>query len=62
MDDAKAKGRTRSGIVKLTPDQVLAIRKDTRVQRVIAEEYGIEQTNVSAIKLRKSWRHLEDSS
>lgn len=47
------------GASKLTADQVEAIRADTRVQRVIAEEYGVAQTLISQIKLRKIWAHLE---
>ena len=43
---------------KLTSEQVLAIREDERPQSIIAEEYGVEQTNISHIKLRKSWKHL----
>jgi len=48
----------RSGNSKLTEAQVLAIRADTRLQGIIAEEYGIEQACVSKIKLRKSWAWL----
>lgn len=43
---------------KLTNVQVMAIRSDPRIQIVIAAEYGITQTSVSAIKLRRVWRHL----
>lgn len=43
---------------KLTADQVRAIRLDARKQKTIAEDYGIEQSNVSAIKRRKSWAHI----
>lgn len=43
---------------KLLPSQVLAIRKDTRPQRVIAAEYGISQGQVSKIKRRYLWRSL----
>ena len=34
---------------KLTPDQVIAIRNDTRTQKVIAKDYGINRTSVSRI-------------
>lgn len=38
-----------------------AVRKiyvDPRKQRLIAREFGIDQTTVSLIKTRKIWRHL----
>jgi hypothetical protein len=44
---------------KLTPDEVRAIRKDIRTQGMVAQQYKISQTQVSHIKLLKSWRHLE---
>jgi hypothetical protein len=40
-----------------------AVRKrleDQRSQSKIAMEYGIHQTCVSAIKRRKSWRHIAE--
>lgn len=43
---------------KLTEEQVLAIREDWRVLRVIAAEYGISDRSVSAIRLRQTWKHL----
>ena len=43
---------------KLTAKQVLEIRADSRVQHVIAKEYGISQAEVSLIKLRKHWGHI----
>lgn len=55
MRDATLKGRMHP---RLTPDQVQAIRSDTRRQTVIAEAYGISPTSVSCIKRRKNWRHL----
>jgi hypothetical protein len=42
----------------LTEAQVLAIRADTRKQREIGADYGIDQAHVSHIKLRKSWSHI----
>lgn len=48
----------RSNWNKLTTAQVLAIRADHRLQRVIAAEYDISQTAVSQIKLRKHWKHI----
>ncbi len=43
---------------KLTNEQIIQIRNDNRVQKIIANDYGITQTVVSAIKLRKTWKHL----
>lgn len=47
---------------KFTDDQVRDIRKDTRYQRVIAEEYGVAQTTIGAIKRRKNYKYVEDRS
>jgi hypothetical protein len=44
---------------KLTPDLVRAIRADPRMQRIIAHDYGITQTLVSQVKLRKIWKHVD---
>lgn len=43
---------------KLTTPDVLAIRADNRSQSAIATEYGVTQSIISDIKLRKSWRHV----
>ena len=43
---------------KLTNEQVRSIRSDTRVQRVIAADYGISQPVVGQIKSGKAWRWL----
>lgn len=48
----------RQGAAKLTADQVLAIRRDSRFQRVIAAHFGVSQTVIWAIKARKWWKHL----
>lgn len=47
-----------SNFAKLTPDQVLSIRADDRVQRMIANDYGISQPCVSLIKRFKNWSSL----
>lgn len=47
-----------NGFAKLTEVQVLEIRATGGLQREIAEQYGITQTAVSAIKRRAAWRHL----
>lgn len=48
----------KNGQVKLTDDQVLAIRKDSRYQREIAKDYGISQLHVSRIKRKLVWKDL----
>lgn len=47
----------RCGRAKLTLEQVNAIRKDNRLQRVIAEEYGVKQNTISRIKNGVIWQH-----
>ncbi len=66
MVDMRNKGRAArvgargelSGRSKLTPEQVLEIRADNRMQRQIAAAYGIDQSSVSLIKRRINWAHL----
>ena len=41
----------------LNEAQVLRIREDARPLKAIAGEYGVHIATVSAIRLRKSWRH-----
>jgi hypothetical protein len=43
----------------LTEDDVRAIRADPRKQHEIAAQYGISRVNVSVIKSRKNWKHVE---
>ena len=45
---------------KLTPEQIIAIRADPRVQRRIAEDYGVHFATISVIKKRKNWKHIPD--
>jgi hypothetical protein len=62
--DMMAKGRnrqpcgTRQALSKFTEEQVRAIRNDSRSQTAIAREYGVWQGTISAIKLRKTWKHI----
>lgn len=66
MADMYAKGRnvpprtrgSKHGNAKLTEEQVLSIREDTRKQADIAKEYGIHYSLVSLIKSRRKWAHL----
>jgi hypothetical protein len=43
---------------KLTEKQVKDIRVDTRLQRIIAAEYGVRENTISRIKSGKRWSHL----
>ena len=45
------------GTAKLTLEQVRAIRQDTRLQRIIAAEYGVRDNTISRIKSFKRWAH-----
>lgn len=48
-----------SGMAKLTDVKVLSIRADTRTQKEIAAEYGVDQSLVSYVKARKIWNHVK---
>lgn len=57
------KGRSLSNTHKenlspLTAEQVVAIRADSRAQRVIAAEYGVGQMTISRIKRGIRWAHV----
>ena len=66
MADMKAKGRAdaRRGVehykAKLDRWEVLAIRHDPRGVTVIAADYGMSKSNISAIRHRKIWRSLPE--
>jgi len=47
----------RCGTAKLTLEQVRAIRKDDRLQRLIAKDFGIVESMVSRIKNGVRWQH-----
>jgi len=61
--DRDEKGRVCRGEshadAKLTKEQVIAIRLDNRLLRLIAAEYGIGESAVSKIKLRVAWKHVD---
>ena len=57
LDGTDSRGE-RSGKAKLTENQVLEIRADKRIHRIVAEEYGISSPTVSLIKTRKRWNHI----
>jgi hypothetical protein len=62
--DRDEKGRTARtsgqahGCSKLTDNDIITIRQDTRIQAEIAIEYGVSQTHISKIRSGKSWSHL----
>ncbi len=56
--DMCAKGRARGGNEKLNKAQVIAIRGDSRMGKIIAREYKIHPSSVSLIKNKKIWRHI----
>ena len=43
---------------KLTEKQVVSISKDTRSGTIIAKEFGISTSQVSMIRLKKTWKHI----
>ncbi len=50
-----------TGLAKVTPEIVIAIRRDVArgiPQQEIAKRLGITQSNVSCIALRKTWKHV----
>lgn len=55
MQDKMQRGRAKT---KLTDEQVLAIRSDTRSLRAIAKDYNIVRSTVYDIKTKKSWKHI----
>lgn len=63
MRDMKLKGRgvrgESQGSSKLTADEIVKIINATGYQYEIAAQFGISQTQVSRIKSRKHWRHVE---
>ncbi len=64
MSDAKVgvrhhwRGEERGG-AKLTEEQVLAIRADSRTKSEIARAYSVSVPTIIDIKLRKKWDHVE---
>lgn len=48
----------RNGMSKLTGRKVVAVLRSKGTQREIAARFGISQSTVSLIKLRKTWRHV----
>lgn len=60
--DKEKHGTARKGdnhqTAKLTSGAVKAIRASCEPQQVLAERFGCTFSNISAVQLRKSWRHV----
>ena len=60
--DMVSKGRGMRGeshtSAKLTPDDILKIRNDSRIDRLIASDFGVSIGRISEIQSKKSWKHL----
>jgi len=46
------------GCSKLTSEQVLAIREDTRIARLVAIDYRVSSSLIVQIRAKKVWRHI----
>ena len=62
MDDMVAKGRSlcgeRNRQAKLTEDAVNEIRSSALNQPELAAKYGVTQTTISKVQLRRAWKHV----
>lgn len=64
MHDMISKGRRVQGISRgescsdLTNEQVLQIRNDTRILKLIAKDYNMSISQISKIKRKISWSHI----
>lgn len=61
-DDMRAKGRhargVRNGQAKLTDADVVAIRSSSDTQRVLAERYGVAQSQICRVRTGRRWCHV----
>jgi hypothetical protein len=48
----------KSGLSRLTEDQVRAIRASSESQRDLAVQFGVSQPNIHAIITRRTWKHI----
>ena len=65
LENAQDKFRTgtqplgsRHHAAKLTEADVAAIRRDRRVQREIAQQYGVSQSLIQQLQSNKGWNHV----
>ncbi len=57
--DRSAKGED-NGRARLTEDQVIAMRKDTRPHYRYAKKYGVDVTTISLARRGVTWAHLNE--
>jgi hypothetical protein len=50
----------KNGLSKLTEKQAIEIFNDQRSQRTIAKQYGVTQTAIFYIKIKRTWRYIHD--
>lgn len=55
-DDMIRKGRKKT---KLTIDQVKEIRRSTLPRPILAKRYGVDVTNISCVRLGKTWKYIK---
>lgn len=48
----------KNGRTRLTENQVLAIRNDSRDNYIVAAEYGLYRSHITKIRLRHIWKHI----
>jgi hypothetical protein len=65
--DREARGRRdvrgeQVGTSKLTEKDVLEIKTSEESSTVLAKRYGVDKTNIWAIRSGKSWKHLHNAS
>lgn len=62
MEDRRIRDRTargqNNGRSKLTEEDILKIRADTRINREVAKDYGVNKETIQRIKARTSWAHV----
>jgi hypothetical protein len=62
MEDARARGRTKRGesqhMARLKEADVQHIRSCDDSPRVLAELYGVSRSNITMVRLRRTWRHV----
>lgn len=56
-DGTTGKGE-KNGLAKLTNEQVLAIRASEKSHKELSEEFRVTKPLISAIILRKIWKHI----
>lgn len=49
---------SKSPNAKLTEPEVMAIREDDRIARLIAADYGVSTSTIYLVKHRKIWQHI----